>query len=202
MVIHPLNRILLLLLLAVLVQFVTLKTLLPLLLGLLLLALLRDRWQTQKILRRSRWLVLTLLIVYAWSTPGEYLAGWPDGLAPTYEGLASGVTQALRLATMLAGLAWLLGATSREALMGGIYLLLQQLRWLGLAVERFTVRLWLTVEYVERDAPVRRSAPWRFAEEDAGAEDVGQVVVVLPNFGWLDGLLWLLIPAGLFWMLR
>jgi len=100
-------------------------------------------------LRRARWLLMSMLLIYAYATPGEYLSGFPDALAPTYEGLSSGLAQALRLAAVLAALALLLVTSSREDFMAGVYQLMQPLRLLQVSPERFSARLWLTLHYVE-----------------------------------------------------
>lgn len=99
--------------------------------------------------RRARWLLLSILMVYAYATPGEYLSGIPDAIAPTYEGIVSGLLQSWRLLAMLAALSILLEKTGRENFMVGVYQLMQPLRILGLSPDRFAVRIWLTLHYVE-----------------------------------------------------
>lgn len=102
-----------------------------------------------KLLKRARWLFLSILLIYAFATPGEYVAGFPDAFAPTYEGLQSGLMQALRLAAMLGALSLMLATSSREQFMSGIYFLLRPFRLLGISPERFSARLWLTLHYAE-----------------------------------------------------
>lgn len=103
-----------------------------------------------RLLRRVRWLLLSLLLIYAFNTPGEYLRSWPFELAPTYEGLSAGLLQSAKICIMLAGLALLLATTNRESLIAGFYLLSTSLRVLKLNPERFAARLWLTLHYVEQ----------------------------------------------------
>lgn len=107
-----------------------------------------------RMLKRLRWLILTILLVYAFNTPGEYvnLGGdrlWP--IAPTYEGVQTGVSQVLRLSVVVMALVLLLARTDRDALIGGLYTLFKPLSCFGLDPERFAVRLWLTLHYVEND---------------------------------------------------
>lgn len=102
-----------------------------------------------KLLRRVRYILLFLLLVYACNTPGEYVASWHFPITPTYEGIVSGLEQVLRLAAILAGLALLLAMTSRDQLIAGLYWLARPLRFAGIDAERFAVRLWLTLYYVE-----------------------------------------------------
>lgn len=101
-------------------------------------------------MRKMRWLLIVMLVLYAFTTPGEYLPDWPFWTAPTYEGMRAGGLQTLRLITMLAGLALLLRLTDRDKLIVGLYTMLQPLRHLKLDPERFTARLWLTLYYVEQ----------------------------------------------------
>ena len=120
-------------------------------------------------LKRMRWLLLTMLLVYALNTPGEYILSLAPSswlLIPTFEGLQAGVSQCLRLIVVVSALAWLLASTTRERLIGGLYSLFKPLSYLkcsyfGLVhvrvdAERFAVRLWLTLHYVERDEQQRR----------------------------------------------
>ncbi len=99
--------------------------------------------------RRARWLLVSILFIYAFATPGELLPQLPETFSPTYEGIHAGMLQALRLCMMLAALAVLLSSTSQRAIMAGIFVLLVPLRPLGISPERFAARLWLTLHYVE-----------------------------------------------------
>lgn len=107
-----------------------------------------------KLLKRVRYIVIVLLLVYAYNTPGEYLPGWYFTLTPTYEGLHAGVNQALRLVLIIAGLALLLTTTDRDQMIAGLYWLAKPFRFSAFQPERFAVRLWLTLHYVEhRQSP-------------------------------------------------
>jgi energy-coupling factor transporter transmembrane protein EcfT len=105
------------------------------------------------LLRKMRWLLMFLLVIYAFNTPGEYLRHWSFGLAPTYEGLHAGLLQAVRIIIMLAGVSILLETTERDHLIAGFYMLLYPLKWVGINPERLAVRLWLTLHYVETAPP-------------------------------------------------
>lgn len=108
------------------------------------------RLQLQRLLRRTRWLLLVLLLTYAYLLPGTAL--WPalGWAAPTLEGVQQGVLRVGRLVLLLAGLAWLLAVTSRPRLIYGLYVLAGPLAWLGFDRRAFAVRLGLTLDYVER----------------------------------------------------
>jgi energy-coupling factor transport system permease protein len=50
---------------------------------------------------------------------------------------------------MLAALSLILAYNTRQQLISGFYFIFSPLQYLGLEVERFAVRLWLTLHYVE-----------------------------------------------------
>lgn len=201
---HPSLRIVALVLLAVSVQFM--GSLALGVAGCLLLAM-ALYWHVgllSGMLYRSRWLLLTLLLIYAFTTPGEYLKGWNPDYSPTYEGISQGLLQAGRLAMMLAGLAILLGTTPRNALMAGIFLLLRPLRLIGISPDRFTARLWLTLHYVEQEPPADKGTFWsRFhrADEHDQATPVEHVRFALPLFTRLDWVILILIVLVTGWWL-
>jgi len=149
------------------------------------------------IVHRARWLLISLLLIYAFTTPGEYLHDLPFEILPTYEGIASGLQQIARLTLMLAGLALLLATTTREQLMAGAYLLLRPLRWLGLAPERFAARLWLTLHYVEQTPLPRRQALRQLLENfhthSEPVSSMEKITITLPRLSWFDALVLLLL---------
>jgi energy-coupling factor transporter transmembrane protein EcfT len=100
-------------------------------------------------LRRVRWLILILLVIYAFSTPGEYVSGFPVELSPSYEGIRAGIMQVVKIIIMLAALSILLTTTPREILIGGIYQLLRPFGIFKVDAKKFAVRIWLTMHYVE-----------------------------------------------------
>lgn len=102
-----------------------------------------------QLLRRTRWIMLSLLLVYAYSTPGQPLLGALGMFGPSREGLADGVLQLTRLLAALAGLAILLDRLHRQQLIAGLYTLFAPLQCLGLSRERLAVRLALTLHYAE-----------------------------------------------------
>lgn len=105
-----------------------------------------------QLIKRMRWLFLSLLLVYAYATPGEYLAFLPLNVAPSFEGLHLGLMQIAKLLIAVASLSALFASASKSQLMAGLWTLLSPLRLVGLNVERFTVRMLLTLHYVEQMA--------------------------------------------------
>lgn len=144
------------------------------------------------LLRRIRWILISLLMIYAFSTPGEPL--FPEG--PTLEGLASGAMQAWRIILTVALLAFLQGSTSREKMLSGIYTLLFPLKRFGLEVERIAVRLMLTLHYAEE----KRNGDWKALILDAFRENevpATNLSLSLYRFRMRDGAVFLALAAAL-----
>jgi hypothetical protein len=116
-----------------------------------------------KLLRRSRWLLISLVLVYAFVTPGAAVVAALGAYSPSREGLLSGGLQALRLISLLATLALLLATTSRERILAGLYFLLRPFVSIGVDVDRVAARIWLTLHYAEKAEPAgsSRSGEWR-----------------------------------------
>ncbi len=105
--------------------------------------------QLVAILRRTRWIMVSLMLIYAYVTPGEPLWIEAGMVSPTREGVSDGLLQLARLAFSLTGLSIVLHLLSLSELIGGVYALTQPLRYLGVSPERIAVRLALTLYYVE-----------------------------------------------------
>lgn len=114
---------------------------------LLILSLFLARARLARALPRLRWLVLAIVAVFGWTTPGRYF--WSGWLSPTHEGLWLGCEQTLRLLGVVASLQVLLTFTHRDALFAGLYSLARPFDWIGVSRERVAVRLALTIEMTE-----------------------------------------------------
>lgn len=100
-----------------------------------------------RLVRRTRFLLIALIVLYTLATPGTALLdAWA---VPTREGLQAGALQAWRLLLMVTALALLLARLSQAQLLAGIYGLLTPLKPLGLPRDRIAVRLCLTLQYAE-----------------------------------------------------
>lgn len=138
--------------------------------------------------RRARWLLASLLLVYGFATPGAAL--WHAFPALSSDGVALGALQAWRIVLMLAGLAVLMAATPAAELISGVHALLRPLAPLGLDRGRFALRLALTLEYARRQTPVR-ARDWRDALASALEPEPGPAVPVMVEtrpFTWRDSL--------------
>jgi len=109
-----------------------------------------------RVVKRMKWLFISIFIIYAFSTPGEYIRYIPVSVAPTVEGCTLGVMQIAKLLATLAILSILFVTSSKEQLMLGLHILLSPLNLLGLKTDRFTARLLLTLDYVEELAAKER----------------------------------------------
>ena len=144
-----------------------------------------------QLIKRMRWLFLSLLLVYAYATPGEYLAFLPLNVAPSYEGLHLGLMQIGKLLIAVASLSALFASASKSQLMAGLWTLLSPLRLVGLNVERFTVRMLLTLHYVEQMA-IQPKLKLDFSQLDKlalASDEPGAtlpLILAQPAFTWFD----------------
>ena len=143
------------------------------------------------LLRRTRWIMLSLLFIYAYATPGVAIWAPLAQFSPTYEGLIDGLLQLSRLIFALAGLAVLLCLLTQQQLIGGLYSLVYPLKYIGMSRERLAVRLALTLHYAE-SAILDTSSNWRSSIEQmlapAEIEHTGIELHITP-FKLRDGLL-------------
>lgn len=126
----------------------------------LLCAFAISRHKFMQLVRRTRWVMLSLLLIYAWSTPGQALPQSLGVFGPTREGLIDGTLQLTRLLAALASLAILLDRLHRQQLIAGLYTLFAPLRLVGMSRERLAVRLALTLHYAEV-AMLRGKGGWQ-----------------------------------------
>lgn len=125
----------------------------------LLVAFVQSRHKLIQLVRRTRWIMLSLWLIYAYSTPGQSLADGMGIFSPSLEGLQDGGLQLVRLLAALAGLAILLDRLHRQLLIAGLYSLFAPLTWMGLSRERLAVRLALTLHYAE--VAMLRTQSWQ-----------------------------------------
>ena len=187
---HPATQILVWCVLVAAMQFLPATRMLISGAFVLFLAFMFSRQKLRQLLRRTRWFMISLWLIYGYSTPGQAL--FDSMFSPTREGLMSGGLQSMRLLVALAGLAMLLDRLHRQQLMAGLYSLLLPLRCLGLSRERLAVRLALTLHYAE--AGMLRPASWQDSIqsiEDGGKLSVEERIMELPvyHFALQDALL-------------
>lgn len=130
-----------------------------------------------KMLRRMRWFLLSIVLIYAWLTPGMPLFGeaFDSSWQPSVEGLWQGGQRLLALILIVAAVHWLLLVTSREQLVAALYWLGAPLQMLGLPRERFAVRLALTLGRV---ADVQKLVAGQIEQTDVDKGDIKSYAAV------------------------
>jgi energy-coupling factor transport system permease protein len=146
---HPFVKILCFVLIMFLTNILRDQWLIALCVSLCIMATCLNKRFFFRIVRRMRWLFISLIIIYALSTPGEYIPELLAYASPTYEGFVLGLMQITKLLIALASLSLLFASSSKQDLIAGLYMLLTPLKFVGLNVERFSARLMLTLDYVE-----------------------------------------------------
>ena len=104
-------------------------------------------WQ---MLRRMRWLFLSILIIYLWFTPGQALFPATGAWSPSREGFQLGFYRVLSLVFIVLAVNLLIKSIARDELIASILWLLHPLRLLGLPDERLAVRIALTFDVVHQ----------------------------------------------------
>jgi len=143
-------------------------------LPLVLAAFCAARTHLSHLFRRSRWLLLTVLILFGWLTPGTPVPGVPGA---SQEGLLLAAENLARLSIALATVAVLLTVLAPAALVAGLRALLRPLGMLGLSRDRLAVRLALTLEEVEAS---------RLAPNDTALRKIATLTLPAARYGWLD----------------
>jgi energy-coupling factor transporter transmembrane protein EcfT len=132
------------------------------------------------LLRRLRWLLLSLMVIYLWFTPGPALIPLLGALSPSQSGLALGLLRVGLLVVLVAAVSLLLERTPREQLLTGIYWLATPLQWLGLSRERLALRMVLVLETVPQVQPLVQPAQAAAGEHGTRAlRRVGRVAADL-----------------------
>ncbi|MDX2457638.1 MAG: hypothetical protein QNL87_09035 [Gammaproteobacteria bacterium] len=96
---------------------------------------------------RLRWLLLAILLVYGWWTPGLSLFPAIGSWSPTTEGLIVGLLRILSLVLIVAAVHLLLQVTTRKELLPAIIQLISPVTTQA-GRERLAVRILLSVEAV------------------------------------------------------
>lgn len=164
MTLHPATLLWCWLCAALALQWLSWPWLMLLALPLSLWILLAARPRFAQLFRRSRWLLLSILILFAMATPGLALPGLAGQLGLTDSGLELAATHSLRLVLLLMLLALLLEHLGVAALVAGLYSLLAPL---GNDPRRsqLALRLMLVLEYVEQGRTLQQQAGvpgWRY----------------------------------------
>jgi hypothetical protein len=127
-----------------------------------------------RLLRRMRWLLLSVWLILAYGSAGDAL--FEQEWMPTHEGARAASLHVVHLALMLACLAGLFDALGRQGLLIALQSLLQPWSRLGMASERLVVRLSLVMQNLQADLP---KGAWRnMLDGNFAAGDAGEILRV------------------------
>lgn len=143
----------------------------------MMLALLAARQHFVALVRRSRWLLVTIVILFGWLTPGTPLATLPGA---SEEGLQLAAKNLAALLMAISVVAGLLTVLSPAQLVAGLRSLFAPLRLFHLSPDRIAVRLALTLEEVEAS---------RQGSGSAARGTASMLTLPAASWGPVDGLL-------------
>ncbi len=138
-------------------------------------------------LRRMRWFLFSILIVYCWFTPGEPLVQSTavDSWLPTYEGMISGIQRIIALAIVIASVSLLLRSLSRQQLLAAIHFLARPLQIIGVKPETVALRMILVFDamsevqaMMSHYLPEKGRAPRQLDRIGGLAADIFRAVVI------------------------
>lgn len=141
------------------------------------------RRRAWRLVRRIRVLLLVLLILFAFFTPGEALLPFLGGVSPTREGGVLAVLHCTQLLVVVLLVALLLELTDERSLVSGLMSLARPFAVTGLSVERMAVRMLLVFRYVEAPPPGGWRALLAGPDDD---ESLGALSVVFVPLSWWD----------------
>lgn len=119
------------------------------------------RAQFHQLLRRSRWLLLSVAIIFLCMTPGVPLFSIAGIQLPSADGLHAAIDQIGRLILALAMLALLLGQLDQNELIAGLRQLLSMLHLPGFDPDRAALRLCLTLRRIAQGSQVAVPQRWQ-----------------------------------------
>ncbi|HZV54406.1 MAG TPA: hypothetical protein VFF82_05640 [Rhodocyclaceae bacterium] len=138
--------------------------------------------RTYLLIRRARWLLFSITMLFALATPGERLPGAIGDVAVTYDGLRLAAEHVLRLILLLASLALLHEHLGTVGMMAGLHWLLAPLAGWRTLRERIVVRLMLVLDNVET-SPGGNWRDW-LVVDSSGPDSLNLAVDSLHPLDW------------------
>lgn len=132
-----------------------------------------------RLLRRMRWLFLSVWLILAYGVSGE--AVFDVAWMPTHEGVRDATLHVARLGLMLGCLAWLFAVLGNQGLLVALQSLLRPLSRLGLASERLVVRLSLVMRNLQVKLP---KGAWRNILDGSDGEPDGPETLRIEAPAW------------------
>lgn len=186
------------------VQFVGVDALSCLVAVSIVLVFLFARARGLRLFRRVKVLLLAILVLFAWFTPGEVLFVDVPVLSPTREGVMLALEHLGRLLVVVSCVALLLERMPADRLVSGLYALFRPASAMGISAESLALRLLLVLRYVD-DARTQQHGGRRGRVQDwkqwlmAADEPVAPVRLMKERLGVLDGLVLALLVGLLGW---
>ncbi|MBU1236137.1 MAG: hypothetical protein KJ634_06600 [Gammaproteobacteria bacterium] len=159
------------------------------------IAVLFARRRTVLLIRRSRWLFLSIALLFVLATPGQRLPGVLGDIGVARDGILLAAEHILRLLLLLASLATLHERLGTTGMMAGMHWLLAPIAHWRTLRERIVVRLMLVLDHVEG----AKAANWRewLNQDQHGPDHLTLVVGTARVVDWVTmALLGLLV----FWV--
>ncbi len=157
--------------------------------AILLLASLVSARVLYGLLRRSRWIILAIILLFGWMTPGMTVY-WIPGA--TSDGLLQAGEQLARLLLSIAMVSVLLSRLDQTSLLSGCYGLALPLRWLGINADRLVLRLALTLRQLELGSEPDVAPPvFQLPRETLRLPDMFLLGLLVLVVVWSIGVNWL-----------
>lgn len=152
-----------------------------------------------RLVRRVRFIVLAIVILFAGFTPGEVLfVDWPR-VSPTREGAWLAYEHASRVLVVVLLVSLLLERLPPQRLIGAIHALMRPFGVIGFPADRVAVRTLLVLRFVEAEKPPK----WHEWISDDGNDLHDMIEVQRETFRLRDrlviGLLGALLLVGVWW---
>ena len=97
-------------------------------------------------LRRMRWLFLSIILIYVWMAPSPLLVAVGDPVLPYWSALMEGGYRVAILVILILAVHLLVSTTQRDQFVSAIYWLSRPLGWMEGARERLALRIVLVME--------------------------------------------------------
>lgn len=182
MVLHPATLLLCWVVLAVFLQSLSINGLALAALVLIPPSIFLARRRAVSLVRRSRWLLISIAVLFILATPGQRLPGVAGEVGITHDGLAMAGEHLLRLVLLLATLALLHERLRTVGMMAGLHWMLAPLSGRQALRERIVVRLMLVLEFVE-SSPTEKWRDW-LKGESAGPASLELTLEPVGRLDW------------------
>lgn len=149
------------------------------------------RARAVRLLRRVRVLLLAIVVLFAWFTPGTRVIVDLPSLSPTLEGLMLAFEHVGRVVVVVLCVALLMASFSASRLVGALYALLRPFERFGLPAGTIAVRTLLVLELVEG----RPAGGWRtWLTPGDEVRDATPVLMPVEPFRGRD---WIILALGI-----